>query len=88
VQDLTWVEARIRREVAQRKHGHEKMNAERKLTDEQRREKVEGKKVEEEKRGVVGAVFKYVASRPFLILVQRKNLSDRAHRWKVRKNAE
>ncbi|KAJ7885084.1 pre-mRNA processing factor 3-domain-containing protein [Mycena olivaceomarginata] len=66
VQDPTRVEARIRRE----------MNAERKLTDEQRREKVEGKKVEEEKRGVVGAVFKI------------KNLSDRAHRWKVRKNAE
>ncbi|KAJ6571822.1 PRP3-domain-containing protein [Mycena capillaripes] len=76
VQDPTRVEARIRREVAMRKHGHEKMNAERKLTDEQRREKVETKKAEEDKRGIYGAVFKI------------KNLSDRAHRFKVRKNAE
>ncbi|KAF8189938.1 pre-mRNA processing factor 3-domain-containing protein [Mycena galopus ATCC 62051] len=76
VQDPTRVEARIRREVAMRKHTHEKMNAERKLTDEQRREKIETKKAEEDKRGIYGAVFKI------------KNLSDRAHRWKVRKNAE
>ena len=53
-------EARVRREVAMRKHNHEKMNAERKLTDEQRREKVDNKKVEEERKGLVGAVFKYV----------------------------
>lgn len=58
VQDPTRVEARVRREVAMRKHNHEKMNAERKLTDEQRREKVETKKVEEERKGLVGAVFK------------------------------
>ncbi|KAF7349221.1 U4 u6 small nuclear ribonucleoprotein [Mycena sanguinolenta] len=76
VQDPTRVEARIRREVAMRKHTHEKMNAERKLTDDQRREKVETKKVEEDKRGVHGAVFKI------------KTLSDPAHRFKVRKNAE
>ncbi|EIM82160.1 Pre-mRNA-splicing factor 3 [Stereum hirsutum FP-91666 SS1] len=76
VQDPTRVEARVRREVAMRKHGHEKMNAERKLTDDQRREKVETKKVEEEKKGIYGAVFKV------------KTLSDPAHRFKVRKNAE
>jgi len=62
VQDPTRVEARVRREVAMRKHGHEKMNAERKLTDEQRREKIENKKAEEEKKGIVGAVFKCVYS--------------------------
>lgn len=62
VQDPTRVEARVRREVAIRKHGHEKMNAERKLTDEQRREKVENKKLEEEKKGIYGAVFKCVSS--------------------------
>lgn len=50
----------MRREVAMRKHAHEKMNAERKLTDEQRRDKVENKKLEEEKKGIYGAVFKYV----------------------------
>ncbi|KAF8434613.1 PRP3-domain-containing protein [Boletus edulis BED1] len=76
VQDPTRVEARVRREVAMRKHTHEKMNAERKLTDEQRRESIENKKLEEEKKGICGAVFKV------------KNLSDPAHRFKARKNAE
>ncbi|KAI0337641.1 PRP3-domain-containing protein [Trametopsis cervina] len=76
VQDPTRVEARVRREVAMRKHAHEKMNVERKLTDEQRREKIEMKKAEEEKKGIYGAVFKV------------KTLSDPAHRFKVRKNAE
>lgn len=76
VQDPTRVEARVRREVAMRKHTHDKMNAERKLTDEQRREKFETKKVEEDKKGIYGAVFKV------------STLSDPAHRFKVRKNAE
>ena len=76
VQDPTRVEARVRREVAMRKHTHDKMNAERKLTDEQRREKTETKKAEEDKKGIVGAVFKI------------STLTDPAHRFKVRKNAE
>ncbi|KAF8267171.1 pre-mRNA processing factor 3-domain-containing protein [Lactarius quietus] len=76
VQDPTRVEARVRREVAMRKHTHEKMNAERKLTDEQRREKTETKKAEEDKKGIVGAVFKI------------STMTDPAHRFKVRKNAE
>ncbi|KAF8582545.1 PRP3-domain-containing protein [Ramaria rubella] len=76
VQDPTKVEARVRREVAMRKHQHDKMNAERKLTDEQRKEKVETKKVEEERKGLIGAAFKI------------KTLSDPSHRFKVRKNAE
>ena len=58
VQDPTRVEARVRREVAVRKHTHEKMNAERKLTDEQRHEKIENKKAGEEKKGIFGAVYK------------------------------
>ncbi|KAH8110292.1 PRP3-domain-containing protein [Phellopilus nigrolimitatus] len=76
VQDPTRVEARVRREVAMRKHNHEKMNVERKLTDEQRREKIENKKIDEERKGLVGVVFKV------------KTLSDPSHRFKVRKNAE
>ncbi|KAG6812523.1 hypothetical protein H0H92_002414 [Tricholoma furcatifolium] len=76
IQDPTRVEARVRREVAQRKHNHDKMNAERKLTDDQRREKKEAKKVEQEKKGIHGACFKI------------KVLSDPAHQFKVRKNAE
>ncbi|CAA7268402.1 unnamed protein product [Cyclocybe aegerita] len=76
IQDPTRVEARVRREVAMRKHTHEKMNAERKLTDEQRREKLENKKADEEKKGIFGAVYK--------VLI----LSDPAHQFKVRKNAD
>lgn len=62
VQDPTKVEARVRREVAMRKLTHDRMNDERKLTDEQKREKIETKKVEEEKKGLYGAVYKYVYS--------------------------
>ena len=66
VQDPTKVEARVRREVAMRKHQHEKMNAERKLTDDQRREKVENKKMEEEKRKRRrGGLASFVSSAPF-----------------------
>jgi U4/U6 small nuclear ribonucleoprotein PRP3 len=60
VQDPTKVEARVRREVAMRKQGHDKMNDERKLTDEQRREKMDQKKAEDEKKGIYGAVYKFV----------------------------
>lgn len=99
VQDPTKVEAKVRREVAMRKHGHEKMNQERKLTDEQRREKIENKKLDEEKRGIFGAVFKYVLhseyscfARTYQLFIfveyRVKTLSDPAHRYKVRKNAE
>ena len=59
----------MRREVAMRKHTHEKMNAERKLTDDQRREKVENKKHEEEKKGICGAVFKCVCHSSFFSLL-------------------
>lgn len=68
IQDPTRVEARVRREVAMRRHGHEKMNAERKLTDEQKREKKEMKKADQEKKGMYGAVFKYVFLSIFLCL--------------------
>ena len=94
VQDPTRVEARVRREVAMRKHQHEKMNAERKLTDEQRREKIETKMIEEEKKGLVGAIYKYVVSCNSLLCQKLtvhdrvKTLSDPSHRFKVRKNAE
>ncbi|KAF8317789.1 pre-mRNA processing factor 3-domain-containing protein [Cantharellus anzutake] len=76
VQDPTKVEARVRREVAMRKLAHDKMNESRKLTDEQRRQKIENKKLEEEKKGLFGAVYKI------------KTLKDPSHRFKVRKNAE
>ncbi|TRM60365.1 pre-mRNA processing factor 3-domain-containing protein [Schizophyllum amplum] len=76
VQDPTKVEAKVRREVANRKLGHEKMNAERKLTDDQRREKITAKQAEEDRKGVWGAVYKVLL------------LRDKAHQFKVRKNAQ
>lgn len=76
VADPTKVEARVRREVAVRRHNHDKMNAERKLTDEARREKIEGKKVEEERKGLEACLFRV------------RTLGDPSHRFKVRKNAE
>ena len=95
VQDPTKVEARVRREVAMRKHQHDKMNAERKLTEEQRKEKVETKKIEEERKGLVGAAFKYdfasfIQTNMFteVLLNRIRTLSDPSHRFKVRKNAE
>ena len=95
VQDPTRVEARVRREVAMRKHTHEKMNAERKLTDEQRREKIETKKAEEDKKGIYGAVYKLVSfiSVPLVGVIdcrffRVRVLTDPAHQFKVRKNAE
>lgn len=93
VQDPTRVEARVRREVAMRKHQHDKMNIERKLTDEQRKEKIETKKVEAERKGLVGAAFKYVVQTAYRHNTdvgsnRVKTLSDPSHRFKVRKNAE
>ena len=58
VQDPTKVEARVRREVAQRKHIHDKMNVGRKLDPDARRAKVEEKKTTEELKGLIGAVFR------------------------------
>ncbi|EDR02057.1 uncharacterized protein LACBIDRAFT_310008 [Laccaria bicolor S238N-H82] len=52
LQDPTPVEAHVRCEVAQHKLRHEKMNTKRKLTKEQRHEKLEAKKADEEKKGI------------------------------------
>jgi U4/U6 small nuclear ribonucleoprotein PRP3 len=60
VQDPTRVEARVRREVALRKHTHEKMNASRKLSPDSRRVKIEEKKTAEDSKGLVGATFRCV----------------------------
>lgn len=60
VTDPTKLEARIRREVQMRKTKHEKDNLERKLTAEQRREKLEEKREQDEKKGLKGALFRSV----------------------------
>ena len=52
-----------------RKHTHEKMNTEHKLTDEQRREKIETK-AEEGKKSIYGAVFKLVFFPVVLVCIE------------------
>ena len=76
VSDPTKVEARVRKEMLARQTGHDKANAERKLTDEQRKEKIEKQKEADESKGIYGAVFKV------------RYLSDGGHKFKVKKNAE
>lgn len=76
VSDPTKVEARVRKEMLARQTGHDKANAERKLTDEQRKDKVERQKEADESKGIYGAVFKV------------RYLSDGGHKFKVKKNAE
>lgn len=61
VQDPTMIEARVRREMETRKSTHEQANAERKLTEEQSREKKKRKLEEDTSKVVEVAVFKYVA---------------------------
>jgi U4/U6 small nuclear ribonucleoprotein PRP3 len=58
VSDPTKIEAKVRREMMARKLGHERSNAEHKLTDEARREKAEKKKEADESRGIHAAAFK------------------------------
>jgi len=76
VQDPTKVEARVRKEMMARSVGHDKANEERKLTEEQRKEKIEKKKEQDESKGIYAAVFKI------------RYLSDGGHKFKVRKNAD
>lgn len=76
VADPTKVEARVRREVAARKEQHERDNAERALTPDQRREKASAKMEKDEAKGVFVCVYKI------------KHLVSGAHKFKVRKNAQ
>lgn len=75
VADPTKVEAQVRREVAARKEQHERTNAERQLTAEERKAKVEGQKMKDEAKGVLLCVYKI------------KHLASPSHKFKVRKNA-
>ncbi|KAG7530913.1 hypothetical protein FFLO_04736 [Filobasidium floriforme] len=76
VQDPTKVEARVKAEAAARVRKHEQTNAERALTDEQKRERLEQKKIKEEGKGVYGCAFKI------------KYLVNGAHKFKIRATAE
>ncbi|CAD6891986.1 unnamed protein product [Tilletia laevis] len=76
VADPTKVEAKVRRDVAARRETHERTNADRKLTDEQRREKIQSKREKEESKGLYTAVFKI------------RHLVATIHKIKVKRNAE
>ncbi|KAH9809672.1 pre-mRNA processing factor 3-domain-containing protein [Melampsora americana] len=76
VADPTKIEARVRREMLQRRKAHEKANESRKLTDEQRKEKIEKKRAADETRGIFTSVYKI------------KYLTNPSHRFKVRRNAQ
>ena len=76
VQDPTKVEAAVRKQMEKRKAQHEKMNAERKLTPEQRKDKIANKLKEDTSGGVHVAVYRI------------KNLSNPARKFKVETNAK
>ena len=58
VLDPTKIENQVRREMIARERGHLKMNAERKLTDEARREKIHTKAEEDAAKGIGALCFK------------------------------
>ncbi|KAH8597986.1 pre-mRNA processing factor 3-domain-containing protein [Bisporella sp. PMI_857] len=76
VKDPTAVEARVNQEIAARHEAHVEMNEERKLTKEQRHEKLALNQEKDAAKGIHVLVFKI------------NNLSNGAHRFKIGKNAE
>lgn len=76
VKDPTAVEARVNKEIAQRAHDHAKANEDRKLTKEQREEKLKNQQASDEAKGIKLAVFRV------------DNLSSGKHRFQVDKNAK
>lgn len=76
VKDPTAVEARVTREIADRKETHEKANADRKLTKEQRREKLEAQQEKDASLGIYQSVYRI------------DSLASGRNRFKIGKNAE
>ena len=76
VKDPTAVEARVTREIAERKQTHEEMNEERKLTKEQRHEKLAQQQEGDAAKGIFVTVYRI------------DNLANGRHRFKIGKNAE
>lgn len=76
VKDPTAVEARVNREIAQRQNDHEAANEDRKLTKEQRAEKLQQQQAADEAKGVKVCVFRV------------ENLSSGKHRYQVDINAK
>ncbi|KAK2738349.1 hypothetical protein FQN57_007109 [Myotisia sp. PD_48] len=76
VKDPTAVEARVNREIAARAQKHAEENESRKLTKEQRHEKLVGKKEQDASKGLHVSVY----------LID--SLANGRHRFKISKNAE
>lgn len=76
VKDPTAVEAMVRKQVADREQTHLQMNEDRKLTKEERHEKLEEKKAKDEAKGIYLLVFKI------------DSLANGKHRFKISKNCE
>ncbi|KAI9370809.1 pre-mRNA processing factor 3-domain-containing protein [Aspergillus egyptiacus] len=76
VKDPTAVEARVNREIAERRENHEAANEERKLTKEQRHEKLARQQEQDAERGL------------FMTVYRVDNLANGRHRFKISKNAE
>ena len=76
VKDPTAVEARVNKQIAERAHEHFQMNEERKLTKEQKHEKLDQKKEQDAAKGIYLTVYKV------------DSLVNGRHRFKVGKNVE
>ena len=76
VKDPTAVEARVNREIEARHQAHIEMNEDRKLTKEQRQEKLALNQEKDAAKGIRLMVFKI------------DNLANGSHRFKIAKNAE
>lgn len=76
VKDPTAVEARVNREIAERKHNHDMTNEERKLTAEQRHEKLAGQQQGDAAKGIFTNVYRI------------DSLANGRHRYKISVNAE
>ena len=76
VKDPTAVEARVNREIAERKQTHEETNEERKLTKEQRHDKLAQQQEGDAAKGI------------FMTVYRIDNLANGRHRFKISKNAE
>lgn len=76
VKDPTAVEARVNREIAERAQQHMATNEARKLTKEQRHEKLADKQASDAAHGIYASVYKI------------DSLANGRHRFKISKNAE
>jgi len=76
VKDPTAVEARVTREIAERKEAHDAVNENRKLTPEQRREKLAAQKEKDAELGIHISVYRI------------DSLASGRNRFKISKNAE